>query len=204
MVGFDQLGAPFPIDLGQSLRPAARSGRLPRPLRTRQALVPTASGAPTRFELVSDASGHIDEALLSFASGRGAPAGLGANRALTPAYPDTVSKPISRPPTGGCRGAITTGAHSGLYRDGAAVSFLDSSAFAAPWLSLVQAGPGLGTLRALPAGGHLGFALMNGAPQHDGEAPADRDRGTGIILEYRPARVPRRCKPAWCGKPMDF
>ena len=191
MVGFDQLGAPFPINLGQSLRPAARSGSLPRALRTRQALVPTASGAPARFELVPDASGHIDEAMISFASGRGAPAGFGRESGINPGVPGYGIK-ADKPATDWW---LSWGYHDGralgLYRDGAAVSFLDSSAFAAPWLSLVQAGPGLGTLRALPAGGHLGFALMNGAPQHDGEAPADRDRGTGIILEYRPgARTP--------------
>ena len=190
MVAFDQLGAPFPINLGQSLHPAARSGSLPRALRTRQARVPTASGAPARLELVPDASGHIDEVLLSFASGRGAP-GLGRESGINPGmlrYAIESDKPTTD-------WWLSWGYHDGralgLYRDGAAVSFLDSSAFAAPWLSLVQAGPGLGTLRALPAGGHLGFALMNGTPQHDGEAPADRDRGTGIILEYRPgARTP--------------
>ena len=219
MVAFDQLGAPFPINLGQSLHPAARSGRLPRALRTRQALVPTASGAPARFELVSDASGHIDEAMISFASGRGAPAGFGRESGINPGVPGYGVEALRSFASGraglGRESGINPGVPGygikadksttdwwlswgyhdgralGLYRDGAAVSFLDSSAFAAPWLSLVQAGPGLGTLRALPAGGHLGFALMNGTPQHDGEAPADRDRGTGIILEYRPgARTP--------------
>ena len=191
MVAFDQLGAPFPMDLRQSLHPAARSGSLPRALRTRQARVPTASGAPARFELVPDASGHIDEALISFASGRGAPAGFGRESGINPGVPGYGIK-ADKPTTDWW---LSWGYHDGralgLYRDGAAMSFLDSSAFAAPWLSLVQAGPGLGTLRALPAGGHLGFVLMNGTPQHDGEAPADRDRGTGIILEYRPgARTP--------------
>ena len=189
MVGFDQLGAPFPINLGQSLRPAARSGRLPRALRTRQALVPTASGAPARFELVPDASGHIDEALISFASG--ARAGFGRESGINPGVPGYGIKADKSTTDWWLSWGYHDGRALGLYRDGAAVSFLDSSAFAAPWLSLVQAGPGLGTLRALPAGGHLGFALMNGTPQHDGEAPADRDRGTGIILEYRPgARTP--------------
>ncbi len=175
MVAFDQLGAPFPISLSQSLRPAARNGRLPRVLRTRQAWAPVGARTLARVEMtLASFSPAIDEALIAF------PRGQAAFQAGT--FGDMEAG-----------WWLSWGRHDGrslgLYRDGTtqAAAFADPSAFAAPWLALVQTGPGLGGVYPLSAGGRLGFALMGGAAHPEGFVPSAGAPGVGVLLEYRPA-----------------
>ncbi len=176
VVGFDELNAPFPVTLSEQVRRPRRSGRLPRALRmqeTRDWL-----GVPGRFEFVSGSfSQHVEEALLSFASGH----------------------PFVRAGQGGVKGGIEAGwwlswgRHDGrslgLYRHRSANRFVDRSAFAAPWLSLVQDGLGVGGSQPLPFGGRLGFALMHGAAHDEGYERTDGDPGLGVVMDYQAGRA---------------
>ena len=55
-------------------------------------------------------------------------------------------------------------------------------AFAAPYLSLVRDGAGIGWS---PAGGNWGFALAHGTPQFDGWQKPGGERGFGAVVDYR-------------------
>ncbi len=59
--------------------------------------------------------------------------------------------------------------------------FSDSLAFAAPYLSLVRDGPGIGWSGT----GRFGFALMQGRPQFDGYHKSGGKRGLGAVLDLR-------------------
>ena len=62
--------------------------------------------------------------------------------------------------------------------------FSDSLAFAAPYLSLVRDGPGIGW----SGGGRFGFALMQGTPSFDGYHKPGGKRGLGAVLDMRLSR----------------
>ena len=68
-------------------------------------------------------------------------------------------------------------------RQGKAVlhHFSDSLAFAAPYLSLVRDGPGIGWSGT----GRFGFALMQGRPQFDGYHKPGGKRGLGAVLDLQ-------------------
>ena len=59
--------------------------------------------------------------------------------------------------------------------------FSDSLAFAAPYLSLVRDGPGIGW----SGSGRFGFALMQGRPQFDGYHKPGGKRGLGAVLDMQ-------------------
>ena len=59
--------------------------------------------------------------------------------------------------------------------------FSDSLAFAAPYLSLVRDGPGIGW----SGKGRFGFALMQGRPQFDGYHKPGGKRGLGAVLDLQ-------------------
>ena len=59
--------------------------------------------------------------------------------------------------------------------------FSDSLAFAAPYLSLVRDGPGIGWSGT----GRFGFALMQGRPQFDGYHKPGGKRGLGAVLDMQ-------------------
>ena len=61
--------------------------------------------------------------------------------------------------------------------------FSDPLAFAAPYLSLVRDGPGMGWSHRRAGGGRFGFALMHGAPQFDGQQNPGGKRGIGALLD---------------------
>ena len=76
----------------------------------------------------------------------------------------------------------------GFFEGSVAQRFSDPPAFAAPYLSLVRDGPGVGWSRSLSnsgGGGGLGFALMHGTPQFDGWQKPGGERGFGALLDYR-------------------
>jgi len=175
VVGFDELGAPFPVTLGDQVRRPGRSVHLPRAMRLQGAR--DWLGVPGRFEFVSGPSSlHVEEALLAFESGhpfvragQGGPGDVEAGWWVSWGRQD--------------------GRSLGLYRHRSAGRFVDRSAFAAPWLSLVQDGLGFGGSQPLPSGGQLGFALMHGAAYDEGYERTGGDPGLGIIMDYQPGRA---------------
>ena len=175
VVGFDELGAPFPVTLGEQVRRPGHNGRLPRALRMQGAQ--NWLGMPGRFEFVSGPSGqYVEEALLSFDSSR-----------------PFVGAGQSDPGDVEAGWWMSWGRHDGrslgLYRHRSAGRFVGRSAFAAPWLSLVQDGLGFGGSQSLPSGGHLGFALMHGAAHDEDYERLGGDPGLGVIMDYQPGHA---------------
>ena len=166
---FDELDAPFLVTMaGQVRYPTRDAGLLPRTLRVRQAETMVGVGASVHFEVVPGPGRQADELLLSFAPG------------LT----------LKREAQDGAGWWLSWGRHDGLslglYRVGSADSFLNRSAFAAPWLSLVRDGPGFGVAAPLPFGGRLAFAVMRGTAWDEGYERTNGDSGTGVIMDYQP------------------
>ena len=175
VVGFDELGAPFPVTLGDQVRRPGRSVHLPRALRLQGAQ--DWLGVPGRFEFVSGLSSlHVEEALLSFESGH-------------PFVGARHSGPGAVDAGWWVSWGRQDGRSLGLYRHRSAGRFVDRSAFAAPWLSLVQDGLGFGGSQPLPFGGQLGFALMHGAAYEEGYERIGGDPGLGVIMDYQPGRA---------------
>ncbi len=77
------------------------------------------------------------------------------------------------------------GRRLGFSEGSVARRFSEPLAFAAPYLSLVRDGPGVGWSRSRGDGGGLGFALMHGTPQFDGWQKPGGERGFGALLDYR-------------------
>ena len=164
-VGFDRLDAPFPVSLsGLGRGPAREEG--PTETVARGAETPSGLAVRALYDHAPRDGSRPGELLLSFSS-----AG-------------------SRTPGDERDWWLSWGRHAGrslgLYRDGAAGLFADRSAFAAPWLSLVRDGPGVGASLPLADGGRVSLALMRGSPHAEGFRGVGGDEGAGAVAEYRP------------------
>ncbi|MDD9823875.1 MAG: S8 family serine peptidase [Gammaproteobacteria bacterium] len=177
MAVFDELGAPFFTDFGKWVRrsgplhaPRLPGGEAARAAAYRLALddadfafsLRPPPGTGSRDDEDRYAAGwRLDEALLRSRSGWWTSWNYHGGRAL--------------------------GLYSGEYGS-AAAHFDDPAAFAAPYLSLVRGGAGLGFARRSAAGGQLGWTLLRGAPRYLGHTSAGWTPGLGMALDYRPAR----------------
>ena len=190
IAGFDALGAPFFQSGAAWVTRAARqrggvasAGHGARGFREAP-LSPLPRGrawngwnAGPGFSLSVDATGQVTDARLAFANGWWLSNGYHGGRAL-----GLYSGPA---PSGNRPAAIWGDSPAAPLGDSPAALWGDPLAFAAPYLSLVRDGPGLGWSRSSSDGGGLGFALMHGAPRFDGWEDPGGERGLGALLDYR-------------------
>ena len=184
IAGFDQLDAPFYVQAGKQLEPAAREIDTAKKLAGDDGIAAKLRGAAVfdtfgfaendawhdawqsarlSFDVHDD--GEIADARLGFANGFWLSHGWHGGRAST----DFL----------GLRGAdIAPVGISG-----------DDHAFVAPYLSLVRDGPGIGWSNAASGlgglSGDLSFALMHGTPQFDGWENPGGERGLGAQIDWR-------------------
>lgn len=79
--------------------------------------------------------------------------------------------------------STTSQSRQSEYTAASAQHFSDPLAFAAPYLSLVRHGPGIGWSHQRTGGGRFGFALTHGAAQFDGRQNPGGERGLGALLD---------------------
>ena len=176
MAGFDELDAPFFMPASSWVM---QSSRLSDAYPERRQVSVSAYQAAAVYAGGSFGGGQdtgvlslgfdagrrdIADARLSFADGWWLSYGDQAGRALGLYAQDTLS-------------------FDAAGRHGKAVlhHFSDSLAFAAPYLSLVRDGPGIGWSGT----GRFGFALMQGRPQFDGYHKPGGKRGLGAVLDLQ-------------------
>ncbi len=180
VAAFDELGAPFLQPAAALIAGDSQNQTAPTAAeqhREQQEISFALSGVPgnlsgnltgrsaaqnATLSLGFDRNSVIDEARLAFADGAWFSYGQNAGRALG-LYADSPSA-------------------AGVQR------FSDPLSFAAPYLSLVRDGPGIGfshDFAARSEGGRVSFALMHGTPQFDGgrEDPLKGERGLGAVVD---------------------
>ncbi|WP_424945607.1 S8 family serine peptidase [Candidatus Spongiihabitans sp.] len=170
---FDELDAPFFLSADTWVSQAAQErGRMYREQRELSlAASPYQNNAAT-LSLGFNGDGVLSAARFSFADGWWFSYGDHGGRALG-LYGQSSDNPLnpafqSRPSEHG----VIAGARR----------FSDPLAFAAPYLSLVRDGPGMGWSHPRAGGGRFGFALMHGAPQFNGQQNPGGKRGIGALL----------------------
>ncbi len=184
VAAFDSLGAPFFQSAAAWVtQPAQERGggfgsgtyREQRELSLAVAASPYQHNGAT-LSLGFNGDGAISDARFSFADGWWFSYGDHGGRAL-----GLYNQSFDKPPKHHLNPAFQS-LQSGPVESGAQ-RFSDSLAFAAPYLSLVRDGPGIGWSHSRAGGGRFGFALMHGAPQFNGQQNPGGKRGIGALLD---------------------